>query len=311
MGKPAKKGGKKRVKGRDYYSIFLGIGIVALLAVISFFLFKSAFEKGPTEKKPPAKTEKKAEVPPAQLPPVKEEEPAPVPPEKPVEEKMGKAVLSIVIDDMGGSIETARTLAAIDPHITFAVMPHEAHSAAVAREMGKHGHDVILHLPMEPKDLAHNKPGKGALLLSMSPAELADTVEDDLKLVPGVKGVNNHMGSRFTEDRKGMEVVVKELKKKGLYFLDSRTSPQSVGRDTAKQHGLRSASRDVFLDNELTVEYSRRQLQAAAELAKKKGRAIAIGHPHPTTIKALQEMVPELRKSGIEIVGVSRQMSKS
>lgn len=306
MVKPTKGKGKKRVKGRDYFSLFVGTGIILLVGVISFFLFRSAFEKE-APPKPPQKAEEKAEkkapepVPP---PPVEEKEEAQ--PEEVPPAPRHKVRLAIVIDDMGAHLDTARTIAAIDPHITFAVMPHESQSSTVVREMARKGHDVILHLPMEPKDLARNNPGKGALLNSMSADDIRQVIENDLKLVPGVKGANNHMGSRFTEDREDMKIVMWELKKRKLFFLDSRTSPRSVGYETARGMGLRSASRDVFLDNTISEEHSRQQLKQAAELAKKKGHAIAIGHPHPSTIKVLQEMVPQLRKQGVEIVGVSR-----
>lgn len=296
--------GKKRVKGRDYFSLFLGAGIILLIGVISFFLFRSAFEKE-APPKPPAKAEKKAPEP---VPPPPVEKKAEVPPEEEPPVSKHKGTLAIVIDDMGAHLDTARTIAAIDPHITFAVMPHESQSSAVVREMAQKGHDVILHLPMEPRDLAHNNPGKGALLISMTADDIRKIIENDLKLVPGVKGVNNHMGSRFTEDREDMKIVMGELKKRKLFFLDSRTSPRSVGYETARGMGLRSASRDVFLDNTVSEEHSRKQLKQAAELARKKGHAIAIGHPHPSTIKVLQEMVPQLRKQGVEIVGVSRLM---
>lgn len=306
MVKPAKGKGKRRVKGRDYFSLFLGAGIILLVGVISFFLFRSAFEKE-APPKPPKKAEEKAEKKlPEPVSPLPEERKAEAPPEEVPEVPTRKVTLAIVIDDMGGHLDTARTIAAIDPHITFAVMPHESQSATVAREMSKNGHDVILHLPMEPKDLAHNNPGKGALLTSMTADDIRKVLEDDLKLVPGIKGVNNHMGSRFTEDREDMRVVMGELKKRKLFFLDSRTSPRSVGYDTARDMGLRSASRDVFLDNTVSEEHSRKQLKQAADLALKKGHAIAIGHPHPSTIKVLQEMVPQLRKQGVEIVGISR-----
>jgi len=268
------------------------LGIVVLLGVISFFLFKSAFEK----EAPPKPPEKVAKKPPERaLPP-------PPPPAVPEH----KASLAIVIDDMGGSLDIARTLSAIDPNITFAVMPHEAKSAAVVREMSDKGHDVILHLPMEPQDLAHNNPGKGALLVAMDAAAIRKTIEEDLKKVPGIKGVNNHMGSRFTEERADMKVVLEELKKQGLFFLDSRTTGKSVVKDVAKEVGIRSAVRDVFLDNTVDEAHSRQQLQKAADLALKKGQAIIIGHPHPSSIKVLQDMVPQLREKGIRIIGVSQ-----
>lgn len=289
----AKKGkGNRRVKGRDYFSVLLVVGIVLLLGIISFFLFKSAFEK----EAPPKPPEKIAKKPPERVPP-----PPPVPtvPEY-------KASLAIVIDDMGGSLDIARIIAAIDPNITFAVMPNEAKSAAVVREMSDRGHDVIMHLPMEPKDLARNNPGKGALLVAMNADDIRKTIEEDLKKVPGVKGVNNHMGSRFTEERDDMKVVLGELKKRQLFFLDSRTTGKSVAKDVAKEVGIKSASRDVFLDNTVDEAHSRRQLQKAAELALKKGQAIIIGHPHPSSIKVLREMVPQLREKGIRIIGVSQ-----
>lgn len=212
--------------------------------------------------------------------------------------------VAIVIDDMGQDMARLRELVALNARITVAVLPNLSHSKQTATEAYDRGLEVILHLPMEPRDLGFNNPGKGALLMAMGPEEIKRKIEEDLLTVPFATGINNHMGSRFTEDEGRMRTVLALVKKKKMYFLDSRTSPHSVAGRLAGELGVRNADRNVFLDNTLDKTYIKGQITELVSIAKKHGSAIAIGHPHPETIEAIRESLEALNGS-VEIVRLS------
>lgn len=233
------------------------------------------------------------------------------PQEPPVEEKTPEPKLApsgprmaIVIDDMGQDLEKITELIGLSAPITIAVMPGQRFSRETAQRSFENGLEVILHLPMEPKDKAF-RPGSGALLTRMGRDELRATALRGLESVPHITGVNNHMGSKFTEDAEGMATVLELIKEKKLYFLDSRTSPQSVAGKVAGEMGLRSISRDVFLDNEQDTQYVRERLDELVRTAKRNGKAVGIGHPHPETFAALKEIVSKAKAEGVVLVKLS------
>ena len=164
----------------------------------------------------------------------------------------------------------------------------------------------MLHIPMEPKGYPQRKLEKDGLLISLSDEEIARQLRRYLELVPHAVGANNHMGSRFTEDTSRMLPVMQLLKQKGLFFLDSKTTSLSVGYSLAHELGMKSASRNVFLDNVQEVGAIRAQLQLLAQVARKRGSAIAIGHPHKATIEALTQALPLLSAQGITFVKLSQ-----
>jgi len=155
---------------------------------------------------------------------------------------------------------------------------------------------------MEPQGYPQQRLEENGLLVAYSAGEIAARTEALLAAVPAAVGANNHMGSRFTEQEEKMLPVLQALKDRGMFFIDSRTTPRSVGATLAGNLGVKTATRNVFLDNEQDVTAIRRQLFAAAEMARRKGGIIAICHPHPSTIKALQAAMPELKQSGIRFV---------
>jgi len=215
----------------------------------------------------------------------------------------GKGTVAIIIDDMGSSQQEARQLLAINIPLTFAIIPGLPKATAVAQAAAAAGMKVMVHLPMEPQGYPQQRLEANGLLVAYSAEEIAARTEALLAAVPAAVGANNHMGSRFTEDEEKMLPVLQVLKARGLFFVDSRTSPRSTGFALAGRLGVKTATRNVFLDNEQDVAAIRRQLYAAAEMARRKGGGvIAICHPHPATIKALQETLPELQKSGINFV---------
>jgi polysaccharide deacetylase 2 family uncharacterized protein YibQ len=215
------------------------------------------------------------------------------------------ARVAIVIDDLGRESAVSRELLQWNLPITFSILPFEPHSRDLAIEARQKGKEVILHLPMEPHGYPKIKPGEGALLLEMTETDLLRQLSRDIDAVPHIKGVSNHMGSRFMEDSKKMKLILSELKRRGLFFLDSRTTPQTVGVETANSIGLESGERAVFLDHEPGEDAIRRSLHRLARLSLDSGKAIGIGHPHGATLRSLKRMIPEMQEKGIEIVPLS------
>lgn len=229
----------------------------------------------------------------------------PAPKKRPLPRVAGPGTVAIVIDDMGSSMEEARQLLAINLPLTFSIIPGLARSRSVAEEVHAKGRQVMLHIPMEPKGFPQRKLEKNGLLLSESGADIERQMAEYLQTVPHAVGANNHMGSSFTENGEKMEVVLKVLQGKGLYFIDSKTSSASVGYSLAKKMGMRAASRQVFLDNTLDVAAITSQLDQVAALARKRGSAIAICHPHRQTIQALAAAMPRMQREGIRFVAAS------
>lgn len=218
----------------------------------------------------------------------------------------GAAELAVVIDDMGSSLQEARALASIGVPITFAVIPGLRHDREVAAVAGEQGIEVLLHMPMQSREYPRRRLEENGLLLEHGDDELRSRVAGYLQRLPGVVGANNHMGSGFTEQGEKMRVVLGVLQQHGLFFLDSITTPRTTGLKVAAELRMRSARRDVFLDNEQQESYIRGQLAQAVSRARKRGHAVAIGHPHPVTIAVLTRELPLLAGQGVTLVPVSR-----
>jgi polysaccharide deacetylase 2 family uncharacterized protein YibQ len=216
-----------------------------------------------------------------------------------------KPLVAIIIDDMGYQIKPAKQLLAMDLNLSFAVLPNSPHAKKVAAMIKAKGRDMILHLPMQPKEYPKENPGANALLLDLDAAELERLTRLNLDAVPGVIGVNNHMGSAFTEDDKALEPVLREIKRRGLFFLDSLTSSKSQVCSMAREMGIRTTRRDLFLDHDHDPDVIMDVVAQLIRLAEKNGRAIAIGHPIPSTIKVLSE-VQDTLKSRVRLVPLSR-----
>ncbi|WP_165837490.1 divergent polysaccharide deacetylase family protein [Zavarzinia aquatilis] len=219
-----------------------------------------------------------------------------------------KPVIAIVIDDVGVTKRELDSLLALDAGVTFSIMGYADNMADFARKARAGGHELLVHVPMQPEGNAD--PGPKALTLGLSPAEIRARLRWQLDRHDGFVGINNHMGSRFSADAAGMAVVMAELKARGLLFLDSRTAAGSVGEEKAKEAGLPTASRDVFLDNEIGANAIEAQLVLAERRARDKGTAIAIGHPHEATIEALARFIPQAQARGIVFVPVSTVIAR-
>jgi len=218
----------------------------------------------------------------------------------------GKAELAIIVDDMGSSLQEVRSLTAIGVPLTLAVIPGLRHDREVAAYAAGQGAEVMLHMPMQSKEYPKRRLEANGLLLSHDDQRLQELVEGYFEQVPQAKGANNHMGSGFTEDSAKMRLVLSMLKQRGIFFVDSVTTPASVGLRLAAELHVRSARRDVFLDNEQNEAYIRGQLNTAVGRARKTGRAIAICHPHPVTIATLAKELPALQQQGVTLVYASR-----
>jgi uncharacterized protein len=214
-----------------------------------------------------------------------------------------KPVVAIVIDDFGNSWNNVEDFCQLEIPITFAILPKLPYSERTARKALESEQEVILHLPME--NHSGKNPGPGTITTQMSREDIIKNFEDNLSSVPGASGFNNHEGSKATEDEKLMNELMEIAKKYNLFFLDSRTSLNSVAFDAASRIQLMTAKRHVFLDNEDNKEYISGQLKILAEKAKKEGSAIGIGHNRKNTCIVIQEMIPKIKEENVDFIFVS------
>ena len=216
--------------------------------------------------------------------------------------------VAVVIDDLGRSVDDLRLLAALGVPLTYAVLPFETETPAVVAELRRQRAEFLLHLPMEPRN--HGNPGPGALLERMTDDELRQKTIAALDAVPGAVGMNNHMGSLLSSEEGPMNTVPGVIGELRLFFLDSRTSGGSVGYKVATGLGIPAAERQIFLDDDPGPEAIRAQFQHLLELARSRGAAIAIGHPHPATLAVLMSEVPKAKAAGYDFVPVSYLLTR-
>jgi polysaccharide deacetylase 2 family uncharacterized protein YibQ len=217
-----------------------------------------------------------------------------------------RAAVAIVIDDMGLDRRRSERTIRLPATLSLAYLPYAPDLAAQTNAARQAGHEVLLHLPMEP--LGQHDPGPGALRASLGEAENLRRLRAALAAVPGAVGVNNHMGSRFTEDAAALAPILAEIGARGLYFLDSRTSPRSLAYTTARELGLPTLGRDVFLDDSDAPEAIARQIAAMEARARRTGGVIAIGHPREATLAALEAWLAEARARGFATVPLSSRL---
>jgi polysaccharide deacetylase 2 family uncharacterized protein YibQ len=215
----------------------------------------------------------------------------------------GRPKLAIVIDDLGNDRAQADALFRLSYTLTLSVLPHEASSGEIAEEAHRRGYEVMLHLPMASN--AGDKDETIELHPGMAPADVEKTFSAMLETVPYASGVNNHEGSLGTSDQKLMDELMPLLHQRNLFFIDSRTTAATIAESAAHVAGVATARRNVFLDDEQSVEATRRQFALAIRDAKEKGSALAIGHPHPATLQVLGEMLPEAERQGVRLVFAS------
>ncbi|MFC1868203.1 divergent polysaccharide deacetylase family protein [Thermodesulfobacteriota bacterium] len=221
-------------------------------------------------------------------------------------EKLHKGLpkIGIIIDDMGYDHKLADSYLNFDLPLSLSVLPIAPYTEYVVSEANKRGRELLLHLPMEPKGYPRLNPGPGALLADMSEEEIRKKTGDLLKKIPGLKGVNNHMGSYFTERPDKMAIVLSELRKKNLFYVDSRTTSRTVAFKLAKKMGVPVTKKSVFLDHDLSKKAIKFQMERLLGMARYSGTAVGIGHPHEQTLRVLDEYSYQL-KTDFEVVPVS------
>lgn len=232
--------------------------------------------------------------------------PIPSPTARPSPRPGARGRLAILLDDGGQDLSLAGAAAALPKAVGVAVLPFLPHSAEVAGEVHRAGHEVWLHLPMEPEAGSGEDPGPGAVRVEMSEDEIRSTVHAALNSVPHVVGVNNHMGSRATRDYRTMTWVMQELKAREMAFLDSRTTAQTVAEEAARAQGVKAGRRHLFLDNDRSRQAIRLQLAEAVYRCRSEGPVLAIGHMSEVTIEVLEEELPGLAERGADLVPPSR-----
>ena len=247
------------------------------LALIAFFVILGVIILLPAKKKP-----KRVVRPPVQV---------------------TKGKIAIVLDDWGYNLNNMAAVSEIKQPLTLALLPNLAFSKKIAQDLHQRGFEIILHLPMEPMEKCNLE--KNTVRTSMDKKQIEAVISKDLASIVYAKGVSNHMGSKATSDPVTMDVTFRELKKRGLYFLDSYVTAKSISREFASKIGLRFAKRDVFLDNSNDPEYIKQQLYLLRAKAKQRGSAIGIGHDRKNTLQVLKEVLPEFERDGYKIVFVS------
>lgn len=213
---------------------------------------------------------------------------------KPIPKDLPK--VAIIIDDIGYERRVAEKFLTLDAVLTFSVFPYSPFQQRIIRKAHAKGFEIMLHLPMEPDEYPEVDPGPDALLTSMSPDELIDQLNKNLDAVPLIKGVNNHMGSKMTTESTRMYQIFSVLKQRGLFFIDSRTTAESLCKPSARLLKIPFAQRDVFLDHVQEADFIRRQIRELIRIAEIHGTAVGIAHPYPVTYEVLREELPELQK---------------
>jgi polysaccharide deacetylase 2 family uncharacterized protein YibQ len=229
------------------------------------------------------------DLPPAPLPDIPDEKPR----------------VAIIIDDVGYHRAVANRLIGLGPELTLSILPGSPFAGEILEKARLMGMEVLVHMPMEPREYPGIDPGPGALLAGMTPVELMRQLNANLDAVPGAVGVNNHMGSRLTARWPQMYQILSVLRRRSLFFIDSETSGASICRGPARLLQIPFASRDVFLDHDPTADSVRRQIRLLVRMARHHGEAVGIGHPYGVTFEVLSEMIDWLRES-VHLVPASR-----
>jgi polysaccharide deacetylase 2 family uncharacterized protein YibQ len=215
--------------------------------------------------------------------------------------------IAIIIDDLGDGLADGRRAIALPGAVALSVLPHTPYGKRLAEEAHQHGKEVMLHLPMEALEPLDPEPGE--IAADMPALEMEITLAHDLDTVPHAVGVNNHRGSRLTQDEAAMTALMRLLRARGdLFFVDSLTSADSVAARAAQRHGVPSLTREVFLDNDREPEAIAGQFERLIEIATRRGHALAIGHPHPETLALLERRLPGLAARGIQVVNPSTML---
>ncbi len=292
--KTLKKTKKRSILGTYMIRAVAGIGILLFLVAVAGVLlshFMSNRYVGP-----PVTKSRVAGSPRFEIYPKND-----ISPREPLPKKPRKAIgklpkIAIIIDDIGYDKTIAKKFLGLHVVLTFSILPYSPYDKSIARSVHSKGYDVMLHLPMEPDEYPSINPGPGVLLTSMTPDQLIGQLNEDLDTFPFITGVNNHMGSKMTTVSPQLNQIFSVLKAKRLFFIDSRTTPDTLCKPTAHLFRVPFAQKDVFIDHKPEPEFIRKQIHRLILIAESHGEAVGIAHPHPETYNILREMLPELEK---------------
>ncbi|MCK5214672.1 MAG: divergent polysaccharide deacetylase family protein [Candidatus Omnitrophica bacterium] len=220
----------------------------------------------------------------------------------------GKPMLVVIVDDCGYSINDCDYISRLDTPATISVLPNLDHSTQVAACAQKMGKEVMLHLPLEPHILKEHYNSDYIITTDMTGKQVVEKIHSALASVPYAVGINNHMGSKATENRRLMSIVFSQLMKSNLFFVDSRVTAKTICRRLAREQGLPFAKRDVFLDNENDRDYIEGQYAQLKHKARQQGYAIGICHARPLSWQILMEQSRSLQDEGFELVTVNTLM---
>ena len=228
-------------------------------------------------------------------------------PERPVVTvpQVKRAKIAIIMDDIGGSISAVKGLLDYELPVTPAILPGTRDASRSVSLLRQSAREYMIHIPMEPLSYPRVSPGENALLVNLAPEQIRNRMRDYFAAVPGAVGSNNHMGSRFTEAVDPMRIVLQELKSQGHFFIDSRTIGDSVAFNEARKMGVKTATRNIFLDNETDVAAIRKQIRKMVRLAGTDREIVAICHPHKETFVALRQELNWLKEQGVDFVAAS------
>lgn len=220
--------------------------------------------------------------------------------------------ISIIIDDIGYRLDLGTRSIELPGPIAYAFLPHTPHAIRLAKLAHSHNKEIMLHAPMQASNAATDSLlGPGALTLEMSEQQFIKTLQEDLESIPHVVGINNHMGSLLTRHPGHMLWLMRELNRRGdLFFVDSLTSSQSVAKMVAAEFSVPALKRDIFLDHEVDIDKIHQQFDKVIALAKRRGTALAIGHPYPETLEVLERRLLELESLEINLIPVSEMIKQ-
>jgi uncharacterized protein len=321
--KTGRRGRKKAPKaglrpGRQFLKILLSIGVLVLLVLGAVIVDQmwvdrparrtESAQRSRTPVPAPAavaRPEQRPPKPPVDAPSLPEPSgiPSPsVPPAMLPESRL--PLVAIIIDDIGYDRPIAEKFMSLEVPLTLSFLPHAPFSRTILGKARDKGLEAMLHLPMEPIEYPDVNPGPGALMSNMTPDELIEQLEQNISRLEGIKGVNNHMGSRLSASSEQMRQIFSILKKKGLYYVDSRTGAETAAPLSAGLLQLPFAERDIFIDHLEDAAFIRSQMDKLVQRARRQGYAIGIAHPHPITYDILKELMPELKEQ-VQIVPAS------
>ena len=222
-------------------------------------------------------------------------------------ETIAPVSITIIIDDLGNNLSNGQRAINLPGSVTYAILPDRPYSHRLAEQAHRNGKEVMLHMPM---DNIHNQPlGPGGLTIKQNRSHYEQRLQQAIAITPHIRGINNHMGSRLTANPERMQWLMQSLQNYPLYFVDSRTSANSVAAITASSHHIPTLERDVFLDHEANSAFIDKQFKRLINIAREEGSAVAIGHPYPSTLDYLENILPQLESMGVRLITPSNMLA--